>query len=208
VSPCPHCGALARLEPSAALRWRCGVCGGPVVPTEDGVRRSGDELADLVVAQRARAIAVGWKAAGVLLGGVALMAVGLAVLLWGLSRAAFAVVTVLAVGAAALAALTARRSGRSDREARDRLDRAWQKAAADVLRARGDEVTAAQLAKAMHTDEAHAEALLGQLSALGQARVDVRDDADLGYRIAGDELAGEAEPERAVPEEPAGQRGR
>jgi hypothetical protein len=170
------------------------VCGGPVVPT-DGVPRSHDELGDLVAAQRLRAIALGWRVGGFLLGGIALMAVSLAFLLWGLSHAAFAVLAVLATGTAVVAAMSARRAGRRDREAREHLDVAWQKAAGDVLRARGAEFTAAQLAATMQTDEEHAESLLGHLSALGQARVDVREDADLGYRIAEDAPAQDVEPD-------------
>jgi hypothetical protein len=194
VSPCPHCGAVARLEPSTALRWRCGVCGGPVVPTEDGAPRSHGELGDLVAAQRLRAIALGWRAAALVLGGVALMAIGVALLLLGLSHTAFAVLAVLGLGAAALAAVTAGRAGRRSLEARERIDLAWQKAAGDVLRDGHAQVTAAQLAATMHTDEAHAESILTHLSALGQARVDVRDDADLGYRIAEDAPVQDVEP--------------
>jgi hypothetical protein len=52
-----------------------------------------------------------------------------------------------------------------------------------VLTARGAEVTAAQLAAEMHTDEDHAQSLLGRLSAHGRVRVDVRDDAELAYRV-------------------------
>jgi hypothetical protein len=194
VSPCPHCGAVAHFEPSAALRWRCGVCGGPVVPTEDGAHRSHGELGDLVAAQRLRAIAVGWRAAAIVLGGVALMAIGVALLLLGLSHTAFAVLVVLGLGAAALSAVTAGRAGRRSLEARERIDLAWQKAAGDVLRDGHAEVTATQLAATMHTDEAHAESILAHLSALGQARVDVRDDDDLGYRIAEDAPVEDVDP--------------
>ena len=61
LAPCPHCGAAARMEPSVALRWRCGVCGGPLVPTEGThrplERRAGEPGA--CAAARGR-----WRSAG------------------------------------------------------------------------------------------------------------------------------------------------
>ena len=55
-------------------------------------------------------------------------------------------------------------------------------------------VWSADLAKAMQTDEEHAQALLGRLSASGRVRVDVRDDAELSY-TAENEAVADAESE-------------
>jgi hypothetical protein len=197
VNRCPHCGALARIERSSgALRWRCGVCGGPIVPTEEGVARSDGELASLVRAQRARAMAVGWIAGAVVLGAVGVMGVGLALLLWLASHVVAGVLGVLAVCTGLLAAYFLRRARRRDTDARVAVDDAWELVAGEVLAARGGETTAAELAKAMQTDEDHAQSLLGRLSARGRVRVDVREDAELAYRAenaaAGDGAAGDA----------------
>lgn len=187
LSPCPHCGAAARTEASASLRWRCAVCGGPLVPTEAGVARSNAELPHLVRSQRARAMALGWTAAAFMLVAVALMAAGAGLLVWFASHAAAIVLAVLATAAAAIAAGSARRARARRKDARVELDAAWERVAREVLKARGGETTAADLAKAMQTDEEHAEHLLSALSVEGRVRVDVRDDAELAYRVEGAE---------------------
>ena len=57
--------------------------------------------------------------------------------------------------------------------------------AGEVLRARAAARRRRRdLAKTMRTDEHHAETMLARLSALGRARVEVRDDAELAYRGA------------------------
>lgn len=132
MKACPHCGAVARFEPSTSLRWRCGVCGGAVVPVEGEGARSYPELADLVVGQRLRAMAVGWMAAGIVLAIVALMTGGLAMLAWLASHGAALVLGVVAAMAGAGAAVGLRRAGRRNAEARDRIDQAWEKVAAQT----------------------------------------------------------------------------
>jgi hypothetical protein len=187
MTRCPHCGSLTEVEESPLLRWRCGVCGGPVVPSE-GVQRPHKELASLVRAQRARAVAVGWTAGMVLMSCIAVMAAGLAALLWTGAHLAALVLTGIGVAAALLAIVTRGRAGAVNRQARAAVEEAWQRAASEILEARRGELTAAQLADVMRTDEAHAEVLLSGLSASGRARVDVRDDAELTYRVADAEL--------------------
>lgn len=188
---CPHCGAQAVVLPSTRLRWKCGVCGAPVVPTGGAARAQG-ELPHLVRAHRARAMGVGWMAAAVLFAVVAVMTGGLAALLWTSANAAALALTVLAAAAMGLGLASRARSARHTADARAQVDQAWQKAADEVLQGLGGEATAAGLARAMHTDEAHAEQLLAGLSAGGRARVEVRDDAELSYRIEAD--AAESEP--------------
>jgi hypothetical protein len=162
------------------------VCGGPVVPTPEGVARAGGELASLVRAQRTRAMAVGWSAAAFMLGAVGVMGMGLAALLWLATHTGAIVVAVVAGVAGMLAAASARRARGRSAESRAALEQAWEIAADEVVRVRGGELTAAQLAAAMQTEEEHAQGLLGRLSASGRVRVDVREDAELAYRPEGE----------------------
>jgi hypothetical protein len=157
-----------------------------MVPIEGEVPRTHSELADLVAAQRLRAMAVGWTAAWIVLGAVALGTGGLAILVALASHGAALVLGVVAAAFTAATAVGVRRAGRRSADARDRIEQAWEKAAGDVLAARHGEMTAPELASAMHTDEPHAESLLARLSAHGRARVDVRDDAELAYRVEGE----------------------
>ena len=184
MSKCPHCGAVAHVEPSASLRWRCAVCGGPVVPTEGDIARSDGELPHLVRSHRARAMALGWLAASFVLGSIAAMAVGVALLVGLASHFAAALLGVVGVVAATLAVVSLRRSGRRRAEAREQLDHAWDRVAGEVLGSRSGDTTAADLARIMSTKEDHAEGLLSRLSAHGRARVDVRDDAELAYQVS------------------------
>ena len=193
MTKCPHCGALAEVEPSTALRWRCAVCGGPLVPTPD-VQRPQGELASLVRAQRARAMALGWTAAVVVLTFMGLMGGGLGLLLWSASHLAAGVLGGIGAASFLFALISKTRSSARNGEARAALDQAWQQAANEVLQARGGELTAPELARVMRTDQEHAEALLSGLSAGGRARVEVRDDAELAYRVATDDVATDEPP--------------
>jgi hypothetical protein len=191
VNTCPHCGAVAAAEPSASLRWRCAVCGGPRVPTEGDIPRSNGELPLLVRSHRVRAMALGWLAASFVLGSIAAMTVGVALLVGLASHLAAAILGVLAFVTASLAVMSLRRRGARRAEANAALDQAWDRVAGEVLRARQVDTTAADLARIMSTSIEHAEGLLSRLSAHGGARVDVRDDAELAYRV-GDATTTEA----------------
>ena len=184
MSKCPHCGAVAHVEPSASLRWRCAVCGGPLVPTEGDIVRSDGELPHLVRSHRARAMALGWLAASFVLGSIAAMAAGVALLVGLASPLAAGLLGVVALVAASFAVVSFRRSRRCRAEAREQLDHAWDRVAGEVLSSRTVDTTAAELARIMSTKEEHAEGLLSRLSAHGRARVDVRDDAELAYRVS------------------------
>ena len=184
MSKCPHCGAVAHVEPSPSLRWRCAVCGGPVVPTEGDIARSDGELPHLVRSHRARAMALGWLAAFFVLGSIAAMAVGVALLVWFASHVVAALLGLVGAGAATFAVVSLRRSRQRRAEARAELDHAWDRVAGEVLTSRREDTTAADLARIMSTKEDHAEGLLSRLSAQGGARVDVRDDAELAYRVS------------------------
>lgn len=160
----------------------------------EGVARSNAELPSLVAAQRLRAMGLGWSAAAGVLGAIAAMMLVLALIVGLASRAAGILFGALAAVATVLALVFGRRAGRRNADARAKLDEAWGRVAEEVLQARGGELTAPELARAMHTDEAHAAGLLSRLSAAGRVRVAVRDDAELAYREEGDE-AGAAAPE-------------
>jgi type IV secretory pathway TrbD component len=178
------------------------VCGGPVVPTEGAIVRSNAELPNLVRSHRARAMALGWVAAAFVLGAIAAMAAGVALLVWLASHPAAVILGVVALAAATLATVSLRRSRRRRGEARDELDQAWELVAGEVVRARRGDTTAPDLAKLLHTHVGHAEQLLAGLSAHGGARVDIRDDAELAYRIddgATSEAGNDAEPSAEAP---------
>jgi MFS family permease len=199
MSPCPHCRALAQLERGGLLRWRCGVCGGPVVPTARDVARTNNELADLIAAQRARGMAIGWIASALLFGMVGATMLVLALPLSLGSRAVALLFGVVGGIAAVISATSARRAANRNAVARAKLDEAWEQVAAELIDAGGLEVTAPDLARAMHTDDEHAEVLLTHLSARGRVRVAVRDDAELAYAASDDQ---------AQPKEPGDAQGR
>jgi hypothetical protein len=166
------------------------VCAGPVVPTAPGLARDDGEIASLVAAQRAGGIRLGWIAITFVLGAIASMAVGLALLVGLAVHTASAVLAALAFAATVLAVLSWRRARRAGAEARAKLDDAWVHVAEEVMRARDSEITAKDLATAMQTDVARAEELLSRLSATGRTRVEVREeDAELAHQLAEDDPA-------------------
>jgi len=195
------------------------VCGGPRVPADvAGLARSDAELASLVRAKRLRAMAFGWTAAALMLALSAMMALGLAGLLALVARLPALLMGALGAGAAALALGMRGRAKKRDAEAQGALELAWESVADEVLRARGRDVTAKELAALMRTDEARAERMLASLAAKDRARVEIDEDAELRYapqlRIADDAGATEdaRSPEDAderAPEQPApGERAR
>ncbi len=129
MTACPHCGARARHEASALFRWRCGVCGGPVVPSSSG---AGAELAELVRAQRAGAVAFGWRAAAALAFAIAVMTAGLALLLWSASHAVGLLLGGLGAVGGAAGIVSSRRAARCVATVKAHLDTAWAIAAPDA----------------------------------------------------------------------------
>jgi hypothetical protein len=164
------------------------------VPTGEGVARSDGELVNLVAAQRAGAFAVGWRAAAFMLAGTAFMVATIALLSWSAPHVVSGVLAGVAAVSALLAAGSLRRSRASAREGAAQLEEAWERVAAELLGARGTALTAPEVASAMRTDEGHAESLLARLSARGRARVAVRDDAELSYRLDAGSVADESPP--------------
>jgi hypothetical protein len=183
MSPCPHCRGVTVVEPHAALRWVCGACGGPQVPADmPSLVRSHAELAWLVRARRARAMAFGWRAAGVMLVLTAVLGLGVGALLFIVAHVAGIVVGSVGLLSLVLGLTAFARARARDVDVRAELDEAWQRVASEVLVAgRGAEITAVELARVMRTDEASAEKLLSVLSASNRVRVDLGDDAELRY---------------------------
>jgi hypothetical protein len=181
MAPCPHCGGTTTVEPHRALRWICSVCGGPVVPADTATPRTNAELASLVRAKRARAIAFGWTAGMIAFVVMSLMTLGLGALLMAVAWLPVAILAALGVVLFVMAMGMRKRARTSDDTATRELDAAWESVAGEVLRARDHDVTAKDLAKTMQTTETHAETLLSALSAHDRARVDVGDDAELRY---------------------------
>jgi len=189
---CPHCGAVADLEPHNVLRFRCKVCGGPRVPSDDvSVTRSGAETPELERAQRAQRVAAAWRvAAGVVagFGGLSLL-VALLVLVavtpgvLGTLGAAIAVLVPFV-----LAWLFWRRGAAEAQKIGDALDEAWQRVAREVLDAHRGELTATQLGKALRTDAATAERLLARLGAHDFVRARVTDTGDVVYSSLGERV--------------------
>ena len=181
-TPCPHCGGTTTIEKHRALRWICGVCGGPIVPVDlPGLARSNAELASLVRAKRTRAIAFGWTAGMIVMVVSSLLALGLGGLLLLVAWLPSAILGGLGVVLFALGMAMRSRARASDETAQTELDAAWESVADEVLRTRGGDVTAKDLAQAMRTTEAHAETMLSTLSLHDRARVAVDDDAELRY---------------------------
>jgi hypothetical protein len=127
-------------------------------------------------------MAVGWAAAAVTLGMGGLVTLPLALLLWHAAHLAAMVLAVVAGAALTLAFAGATRSRARRAEARVQIDQAWTTVAGELLAARGADVTATDVARALQIDERYAETLLSELSAEGRVRVAVGDDAQLSYR--------------------------
>lgn len=187
---CPHCRAVARVEPKghgAEAAWVCAACGGPRMPGGLGAQAALTPLreakASLDRATRARARV--W--------GLALMAFFFTLI--ALAAWPAGLVVKLLVLAAALTptvlALRARSEARHAKgDADEALTRAWLAAAQEAAAESKNGVTVAELAARLKIDEAKAERLLTQLSVHEQTRIDVGDDAEVRYSVA---------PEIAVP---------
>jgi len=180
-SPCPHCRSLAPQLADPLLRWRCAVCGGPVVPAGPGMPRTHRELARLVTAQRLRAAALGWMVAAVAFAVAGVLAGALAALLVLGSSLGAGVLAAIAASCAIGSFWCRRRARRRRDDAAASLEEAWEQVAAEVLAAGRGLLTADEVARTMRTRLPHAESLLSRLSASGDARVLVGEDAELLY---------------------------
>jgi len=212
---CPHCGNLTAVEPSATLRFRCQVCGGPrVVVDDDAVQLSGREQRALKRAHRQRLRVVSWGAGAAVAGSFGALAALLAVVvLLVASPGVFGTLSLLLMAAAPLvvAALAWRKARHFRDERNAALDEAWTRAGIELLQQRGEELTGHEIVESMHLDEPHDETLLALLRAHEAVRTRVTDDGELSYlaagaamrlRVDGDDALAEAEAEAANVREP------
>ncbi len=189
---CPHCRGQTRLEPSAELRWVCGVCGGPRVRVEDARARTKKSTELLLASERERKAsivrrfgAIGLGLTGALLGGLA-ATLGTVSVVVGVVLALVSLPMLFAAFALVLAARKRRR------EARRFSFEAWEEVAEALLRLHGKDATAEDMAALLGVEVAEAERVMTVLAAEDRARVDIGAGAELRYRVS------EAEGEGAV----------
>ena len=185
VERCPHCGNVAAVEPSAGLRFRCQICGGPrVVIDAPGIVRSGREIPALKAAQHQRFRIAAWRVGAGALAGLSMISllVVLTVLLL-VSPGVAGTLTALSLVAVpvVLAAVLWSKAARRRAEQQTALDEAWSLAARDALEQRGEELSAADLARIMHLRDDEAEQLLADLSLNDHVRSRVTDGGDVLY---------------------------
>jgi RNA polymerase subunit RPABC4/transcription elongation factor Spt4 len=192
---CPHCGGTTNIEAHELMIWRCGACGGPRVPVDAPIARSGKELPSLREARTLAAAAFGWKMAGIFtaIGSTIGVVIGLIALI--LSGVAAAIMGGLGLTAFALSMWFFAKGRATTAEVKGKVTEAWATVAEEVMRAQGREISAAELARLMRTDEARAEQILKQLSVTDRARIRVADDAQLLYSVRGTDVTTQAEAE-------------
>ena len=180
---CPHCHAIADVEPHAG-GTRCKVCGGPrIVASDPAVVRTGREIPLLVKAERARMRGAGWSVGSIFLGAATALAIAVAtlVLLVASPGLVATAATVVALGVPMLLALLAWSRARAAKaEAAAAVDEAWTLVASDALRGH-EELSAADLARLLRVPEPRAESLLARLGTHDFVRARVTDAGDLAY---------------------------
>jgi hypothetical protein len=187
LTACPHCGGKTVMAHDTRLRWVCAACGGPRIPGAPGHARAvGSALARARVAQTA---GFAWGAGALVLALTALMGTALAAILWGASHVAGGTLGALAAALLGFAWRASSRAGGRRREAKRELDAAWRDGALALLRARGGDATAAELAEEMRVDEADADALLTELGGHDRVRVEIGDEGTVRYRAEREEQA-------------------
>lgn len=195
---CPHCRAVAGVEPSEQARFVCAVCGGVRIPIEDAaIARSPEQLDLLRRATAARSATAIWSVIAIVVGAFGVFSV---LVLWLVIS--FAHPPALASVVAALAVLVPFAfAGFSWRRARlgavefgPTLEKAWIAAAADVARARGGELDAAELAKVTRIAERDADRLLARMSAESLLLSSVTTDGGLKYTLVESRAAEPAKP--------------
>ncbi len=180
---CPHCEAVARVEPKGlgpTLRWVCGVCGGPRMPGAVGGKVAMTPLRE-AKASEARATRLRVRSWSLTLVAVVLTLVAPAGWSVGLPWGLFVVGAIVSMGFALKGrSLTA--SAMAD--ANEALDRAWLAAAEDLAGRAQHGITVAELAERLKIDPARAERLLSKLAVGDRTRIDVGEDAEVRYSVA------------------------
>lgn len=183
---CPHCSAVARVEPKgsgASVRWVCGVCGGPRMPSGLGGEAAVTPLREAKASQTraTRARAAFWVFVT-----IASFFTLVAVAAWPAALLMKLIWLAVAVTPTAFAVRARARASRATDDANEALDRAWLAAAEDATSQAKKGVTVAELAARLKIDPVKAEELLTQLAVHDRTRIDVDDDADVRYSIAAD----------------------
>jgi hypothetical protein len=182
---CPHCNAIARVEPKGAgpsLKWVCGVCGGPRVPHGLGGEAAAQPLREARASQR---LALRRRASFWVFTMIALFFTLVAVAAWPVAALLSHLMLLAMAMTPTLLAVRARsRAHRADADASEALERAWLAAAEDVTSHAKNGVTVAELASRLKIDATKAEKLLTELAVHDRTRIDVDDDAEVRYSIA------------------------
>jgi len=161
---CPHCHVIADVEPSDDARFVCSICGGARIVIDDASIVPSPETIDaLRRANQARTARMNWRLIASIAGPFGVLSV---LALW--VAISFAQPPALATFVAGLAALVPigfgafawKQSGAEASSFRAPLDRAWTLATADIARARGKTLDAAELAKLTRIGKNDAERLL------------------------------------------------
>ena len=182
---CPHCNAIARVEPKGAgekLTWVCGVCAGPRMPGGLGGDAAATPLreakASLSLATRLRLSYRFFAFAA---------ALSMFALLSAVLGGANVFIVIVAIAAAMQTVLALRQRSKAQRataDANEALGRAWLAAAEDVASHAKNGVTVAELASRLKIDAVKAEKLLTELAVHDRTRIDVDDDAEVRYSVS------------------------
>jgi ribosomal protein S27AE len=181
---CPHCGNRTLIEPSDALRFRCGVCGKARIPVDlPGLKRSDAEVPALARASASHTAALAWTAGSAVLGGFSLFSLAALALVYsalnpGLVPILFALL--IALMPAGIAAHGVRRASALRARVAPAIEDAWLQVAREVIEAEG-KISDVQLAKILRIDRERAEQLLAQLAATSSVRHRIEDPAPLTF---------------------------
>lgn len=191
VARCPHCGNVTGLELSPTLYYRCRICGGPRVPTRgEHPERSMRERPHLVKARRAGRAALLFRALWIVsgvIGGFTFLFTLLTLLLFSGLGTAWASLLIFGAIPLLLAFWARRRTLAARTTVKDELDLAWASVAHELLRASPKELTSAELADLMLTDEPHADLLLARLNVDDQVHSRVTDEGQVTYSVSATE---------------------
>jgi ribosomal protein S27AE len=200
---CPHCGSLTLIEPSSALRFRCGVCGKARVPTDlAGFVPSDAATPALARASAAYQASLAWRTGSVFLAAFSLFSLAVMALVQSVAdppAAAALIGFLLAVIPMGIAGYSFRRAALNRSRVEPALDEAWTEVGGEVAAALGS-ATPAEFGKPLRLAAPEAEALLAQLSAQGKVSSSV-DEGKLEFRAArptGLRAPKETEEERAA----------
>lgn len=202
---CPLCHALADIEASPTLYYRCRVCGGPRIPP-DGSPVSESEAALLRTARSEQLRAGAFKAgAGFAAASGVLSFLVTSVVLLATAPAPFAKFAAFA-GCLVPVVLAFFALGRSRIHAKKldaALQGAWLLAASRLVAQAGGQISSALLATKLRVSEARAEFLLAEVSVqdlISQAPAALQARLRVTELAAPEELASEAEPARGPAE--------